>query len=298
MRNEESTIEANGHTLFTRRWLPDRAAKAVVVVLHGFAEHSGRYEYVGRWLAERGYAVEALDLRGHGKSSGRRAFVRSFDEYFDDLLALLRDVERRHAGTPIFMLGHSMGGSIVAQYVIREQPDWDGVVLSGPALRGRRNVPRPLGWLFRLIGRFVPRLRLAKLAAGDVSRDPDVVARYDSDPLVYRRGIPAGTLLAMVTSGAETNAGLERFALPLLIVHGSEDALTDPDGSRALYKRASTGDKQLNIYPGLFHEVMNEPEKDRVLHDILTWLDALVAPKAQSPSPAAEAEAKAVGTEL
>jgi alpha-beta hydrolase superfamily lysophospholipase len=297
MRTEESTVTSDGQALFARRWLPDSQPKAVVLIVHGYAEHSGRYDHVGAALVERGYAVEAFDLRGHGKSPGRRAFIRSFDEYLADLDALLADVERRHPGTPVFLLGHSMGGSIVALAVIRQshvaaasqdvvaeafQPRLDGVtgvILSGPGIRARRSAPRIVVALFRLIGRFLPRLRLGKLAAGDVSRDPDVVACYDSDPLVYRGGMPAGTLVAMIDAGRETNDHLESFALPLLIVHGAEDALTDPEGSRLLVERASTIDKQLKIYPGLYHEVLNEPEREQVLDDILSWLDAHVESK-------------------
>ena len=247
-----------------------------MVIVHGYAEHCGRYEYVGTWLTERGYAVEAFDLRGHGKSPGRRAFVRSVDEYLDDLRAVLSDVRSRHGDTPIFLLGHSMGGGIVTLYVIREQPDLAGVVLTGPAIRGRRSAPRPVLWLFRLVGRFLPKLRLTKLAAGDVSRDPEVVALYDADPLNYRRGMPAGTLVAMIEAGREMNDTFEKFALPLLVIHGSEDALTDPEGSRQLVERASSGDKQLKVYNGLYHEVLNEPEKDEVLSEIAHWLDARV----------------------
>jgi alpha-beta hydrolase superfamily lysophospholipase len=286
MRADESTLTANGQSLFTRRWLPDREPKAVVLIVHGYAEHSGRYDHVGAWLAERGYAVEAFDLRGHGQSSGRRALVRSFDEYLTDLTAVLADVAQRHPGKPLFLLGHSMGGAIVTLFVIREhnvaeafQPRSSGiagVILSGPGIRGRRSAPRPVLWLFRLIGRLFPTMRLGKLDAGAVSRDPAVVARYENDPLVYRRGMPAGTLVAMIKAGREINEHMERFGLPLLIVHGSEDALTDPEGSRRLVDRAGVDDKQLKVYPGLYHEVLNEPEQQQVLGDIVRWLDAHV----------------------
>jgi alpha-beta hydrolase superfamily lysophospholipase len=288
-----------------------------VLIVHGHAEHSGRYDYVGAWLAERGYVAEAFDLRGHGQSPGRRAFVRSFDEYLADLEAVLADVQGRHAGRPLFLLGHSMGGAIVPLYVIRQesvaeaylrehvaeasQPRMQddshlsaraelrydgiiGIILSGPGIRGRRSAPRPILWLFRIIGRLLPKLRLTKLAAGDVSRDPDVVARYDADPLNYRRGMPAGTLVAMINAGREIHDNMERFSLPLFIVHGAEDALTDPEGSRELFARATTNDKELKVYPGLFHEVLNEPEKGQILTDIASWLDAHVEARRSVPA--------------
>ena len=284
MRSEESTVTSDGQRLLTRRWLPGSEAKAVVLIVHGYAEHSGRYGHVGATLVERGYAVEAFDLRGHGRSPGRRAFVRSFDEYLADLEAALADVQQRHVDKPLFLLGHSMGGAIVALFVIREQDvaeafqprthGINGVVLSGPGIRGRGSAPRPVVWLFRLIGKLLPRIRLGKLDAGTVSRDPDVVARYENDPLVYRGGMAAGTLVAMIKAGREINDHLDRFALPLLIVHGADDALTDPEGSRLLYEGATTDDKQLKLYAGLYHEVLNEPEKQQVLDDIVRWLDA------------------------
>jgi alpha-beta hydrolase superfamily lysophospholipase len=301
MRYEESTITSEGQALFARRWLPDSPPKAVMVIVHGYAEHCGRYDYVGRWLAQRGVAVEAFDLRGHGKSPGPRAVVRSFDEYFADLEAELAEVERRHRGVPLFLLGHSMGGGIVAHYVIRMSSkregvpdgaamprphDFAGILLSGAGIRGRRTLPKPVLWLVRLIGRFFPKVRLTKLNAGDVSRDPDVVALYDSDPLNYRKGMPAGTLLAMIKAGLETNAHLDRFALPLFAFHGSEDVLTDPEGSRQLYEQAVSTDKTLKIYEGFYHEVLNEPEKDEVLADILTWVNAHVEARRATPASA------------
>jgi alpha-beta hydrolase superfamily lysophospholipase len=276
--------------LFERRWQPDSPPKGVVVIVHGYAEHSGRYEHVAAVLRGRGFAVEAFDLRGHGKSPGRRAYVRSADEYLDDVNAALTRARERFPRLPLFLLGHSMGGGMVALLVIRDPQAAHGVVLSAPSIRGRRSVPRIVGTILRVIGRLLPRLRLNKLDSALVSRDPDVVARYDSDPLVYRGGMAAGTLRAMVEAGREVTRDMERFALPVLLVHGAEDGLTDPAGSRELFERASTADKQLKLYPGLYHEVMNEPERAEVLSDIARWLDAQVAASAAVVAAADAAE--------
>jgi len=276
--------------LFERRWQPTASPKGVVVIVHGYAEHSGRYEHVAAYLTGRGYAVEAFDLRGHGKSPGRRAYVRSPDEYLDDVRAALDRARQRYPGLPVFLLGHSMGGGIVTLLVLREPKSVDGVILSAPSIRGRRSVPRIVQALLGLIGRFLPRVRLGKLDSALVSRDPEVVARYDGDPLVYRGGMATGTLRAMVAAGREIARDMERFSLPVLLVHGTEDGLTDPEGSRELFERASTPDKQLKLYTGLFHEIMNEPEQAEVLSDIARWLDAHVAEAGSGVAAAGAAE--------
>ena len=128
-----------------------------------------------------------------------------------------------------------------------------------------------------LLGRAVPKLPLRKLEAAAVSRDPEVVSRYDSDPLVYRGKMPAGTLSAMIRAIRAIEHRMSHATRPLLILHGSEDALTDPNGSRELFRRALSTDKTLEIYEGLYHEILNEPERDDVLADIASWLDPRTA---------------------
>lgn len=270
---EEQFVARDGRRLFARWWAPDGAAKATLVIVHGYAEHSGRYQHVAEYLTARGYAVEALDLRGHGRSDGPRASVRSVDEYHDDVTVFLARVRKRRPDSPIFVLGHSMGGSIVVIAVIRDLLDVAGVILSGAGLRAKQETPRVVQQLVRLIAWLFPRLPLRKLAAADVSRDPEVVARYEGDSLVYRGGMPAGTIAALISAGKETARRMEEFSLPVLIMHGMEDALTAPEGSRELYDRASAADKTLKLYDGLYHEILNEPEKEQVLTDLVAWLD-------------------------
>jgi acylglycerol lipase len=274
MEKYEGTFETpSGPRLFERAWLPDGAARGAIVIVHGYAEHSGRYEYVGGWLAARGYAVHALDLRGHGKSGGERVFVRSFNEYLDDVDAFLARVRARHSGADPWLLGHSMGGSIVALAAVTRRPDVPGLLLSGAGL-GAPPTPRLVTRIMLLLGRFTPRLRLRRLASATVSRDPAVVAWYDADPLNFRGKMPAGLVAAMIRSARVVDQRMETIDYPLLIMHGTEDALTRPAGSEALYRRASSTDKTLKLYAGLFHEILNEPEKDDVLADIVAWLDA------------------------
>jgi alpha-beta hydrolase superfamily lysophospholipase len=274
---------ADGTRLHARRWLPPGAPRAVLAIVHGYAEHLGRYEHVAAYFAARGYAVYAVDLRGHGESEGARVRVRSFAEYLDDMDALLGYARAQHPGAPLFVLGHSMGGAIVALSLVTRPADARGFLLSGPVL------PNPQASLLKrigaavverialVIGRIAPGFGLRTLDAAMVSRDPGVVARYDSDPLNYRGKVPAGTVAAMLRAVRAVERRVDRVTQPLLIAHGGADALASPDGSRWLYEHAPSADKTLRIYDGLYHEILNEPEQEQVMAEIASWMDARLA---------------------
>lgn len=269
----------DGTPLFERAWLPPTAPRAVIVLVHGYAEHSGRYEHVGEALAARGYAVHAFDLRGHGRSGGARAIVRSFAEYIADLRIFLVRVRTRHPGVPLFLFGHSMGGGIVTLAAIIDLPRVDGILLTGPAL-GAGSVAVPVRALVQALGRLLPGLPLTRLDAGAISRDPEVCRRYDDDPLVYRGRIKAGLAAAMMRAGERIAWDMGDIRYPLLIMHGTLDALASLPGSERLYAQAASGDKTLKTYEGLYHEILNEPERDQVIADMLEWLTARTAPPA------------------
>lgn len=262
-----------GRHIFEQWWRPEAPPRGVVAICHGFAEHSGRYAGVASYLNARGYAVEALDLRGHGRSDGARVYVRSFNEYLQDVSRFLDNVRQRNPGQPVFLLGHSMGGGVAALFVLARQPALSGVVLSGPALQ-LAGGPQPFHRraIFAAMGLF-PRLRLPALPAPAVSRDPEVVRRYEEDPLVYRGGPTVGLAKAGGRASARISRDMERFELPLLIVHGTQDKLVATAGSEELHGRAESPDKTLKLYNGLYHEVLNEPERLDVLGDIAAWLD-------------------------
>lgn len=272
MHTSEGTFSApGGPQLLERAWLPAGAPRAAIVLVHGYAEHSGRYAYAGAALARRGYAVHALDLRGHGRSDGDRAYVRSFAEYMVDVRAFLARVNGRADGRPVFLLGHSMGATIVALTLAVDHPSLRGALLSGAAIS---RAPRIVRVIIALLGRIAPRLPLIRLKASDVSRDPAVVEKYDNDPLVHRGRIRAGLAAAMSRAVQRIERDAPSITLPLLIMHGAVDALANPAGSIALHERAGSTDKTLKLYEGLAHEILNEPEKDQVIADIAAWLDA------------------------
>jgi alpha-beta hydrolase superfamily lysophospholipase len=238
------------------------------VLVHGYAEHSGRYEHTGASLANAGYAVHAFDLRGHGQSGGeRRWWGRS---------ALPRDLRRfvqrgcvrsRGAALPLRSMAHDRRFELaVAQPLVRG--GWRGAGLSLDA------APWIARQAFLLLGRLAPRLGTLRLNAASVSRDEAVVRLYDGDPLVYRGRMRAGLVAAMVRALQRVARDMEQVRAPLLIMHGTADALSKPEGSAELHRRASSTDKALKLYDGLFHEILNEPERDEVLADMVAWLDA------------------------
>jgi acylglycerol lipase len=270
--HEEGTLATgDGVVLYTQSWRSAQP-KATLALIHGLAEHSKRYQHVGEYLATRGYTVQTMDLRGHGLSPGKRILIRQIDEYSNDVAAFLRWVRSQDPDRPLFLLGHSLGGLIVTYHVLTQSPDLRGVILSGPALQVDDVSPFQL-MVGRVLARVAPSLPMKKLDATAVSRDPAVVKAYQTDPLVYAGAIPAATGMAMITAITYIQQQMEAFQLPLLIVQGTADRLVNPEGSKQLYARAGASDKTLKLYDGLYHEVLNEPEKEQILAEIVEWLD-------------------------
>lgn len=261
-----SFIAPDGTRLFTRRWAPETAAPVLTLALvHGVHEHSGRYAYVASQLLARGIETVALDLRGHGRSEGRRHAVDRFDAYVDDLAAWLPTV--RPEGRPLVLMGHSMGGLVVARYASERGTDGlAGVVLSSPALAVE--TPRVLRALAPVLGRWLPDVPAGRLDLDDLSRDPRVGRAYAEDPLCTTRGVRAR--LGAELLAAQPRVRPERFAGPLYVFHGTADRITSPAGSRAL--TAAVPDATLRLYDDLRHETLNESERDAVISDLADWL--------------------------
>lgn len=275
MQHTEGTFPAfDGETIFHQAWLPDVAPRAVVLLVHGLGEHSGRYAHVANALVDAGHAVHAFDHRGHGRSSGKRAFVRSYDEFLRDLHQFRGMVASEHAGTPLFLLGHSMGGNIAMGYVLGDQHGLAGLVLSGPALAVGDDFSPVQLKVLGVIAKVAPGLRPQGLSADAISRDPDVVAAYRNDPLVHTGKISAGLGAALIGAMRSFPDRYEQLRLPILVLHGTDDQLADVAGSRGLEAKATNAELTAHYYDGLYHEVFNEPEQDRVLADLTSWLDA------------------------
>ena len=262
--------------LYEHWWRPEREPKAGVVLVHGLAEHSGRYYPFIRNLLDHGYAVDTFDLRGHGRSKGVPVFVQAFDEYLSDLDMFLDRVKARLPGKPLFLMGCSMGGGIAALYSILHAPEIRGVVLVGPTVRINRDVSPLLQKLSGVLGRFFPHFKMMKINHRLVSRDRAVQEAYDRDPLVYRHGLKARLGAELIRSTERLQSRIQDFAFPVLLLQGGDDKLVDPEACRWFYDSISSGDRTLKVYEGLYHEVLNEPEKESVQQDVMSWLDSHV----------------------
>ncbi len=274
MPHHEDHFQANdGLTLYHQCWTPNGESRAVVILVHGFTEHSGRYADVAEVLGRHGYAVHAMDLRGHGRSEGERVFVNSFDEYLDDLDRLWEYVQARESGKPVFLLGHSMGGAIVAQFSMTRQPNANGLILSAPALGVGHGLFPVLRKLAPWASRWFPRLKVVRMGSGWLSRDPQVVADFRADPLVLHDRFPVriGAEILRLAAALQDNAPAMR--LPLLILHGTGDRVVGAGTSRQFHDRAGSADKAIRLYDGLYHDLLHEPEQEQVLADLIEWLD-------------------------
>ena len=267
---------SDGLSIYHQAWLPDGNPRAVVMLLHGLGEHSGRYAHVADALNGAGYAVHALDHRGHGKSDGKRAFVKSYDELMTDLVQFRAMVEREHAGVPLIVLGHSMGGNLAVGHALDHQQGITGLALSGAALQVGSDLSPGKLKVFRIIAKIAPGFRPEGLSADAISRDPAVVTAYRNDPLVFTGKISAGMGAALIDAMERFPARYHEFTLPIVVMHGGDDQLASIEGSKALAAAAVNAQVTTHFYDGLYHEIFNEPEQGKVLADLVSWIGSVL----------------------
>jgi alpha-beta hydrolase superfamily lysophospholipase len=258
--------------IYWQSWIPAKP-KAVVVLVHGLGEHSGRYRHVAESLVDAGCAVYAMDHRGHGKSGGPRALVDRFAYAVDDIDHVVELARREQPRKPTFLLGHSMGGALSLSYTLKHPGKLYALILSGPAvaLDGAPPLMKPIS---KVLSAFAPKLGMFAIEPGLVSRDPSVAEDYAKDPLNAHGKVPARTLGEIVKFVEFLPSGLPSLQLPLLVMHGSEDKLAGVAGSRMVVNTAKSKDKTLKVYDGLYHEIFNELPADRaiVLKDLSDWI--------------------------
>ena len=280
---EDRFAGQGGLELYAQSWRP-AAPRGVVVLVHGLKDHSARYAELAGRLASDGVAVYAADLRGHGRSPGERGFIADFSGYVADLEIFLARVRTREPGLPLILFGHSMGGAIATTYALAHPTELQGLVLSAAALQLGPEVSPVLVKITRNLGRKHPRWRVLKLKPRHFSRDPKVVADVrGADLLVDPRKVPASTAAGLIGAIEHIQADMEKLAVPVLILHGEQDRITPPDGSRALYRRAGVVDKQLTIVPGAYHDLLHEPGHDAILTAIQGFVRGHLKAPAAAP---------------
>ncbi len=262
----------DGILLHEYRWPTDDEPVAVLVVVHGVVEHCGRYAEMAEALNRRGIAVCGFDLRGHGRSEGDRVWVERFDRYLADLGLYLERIRLRHPKTPLFVFGHSMGGVIAGLFAIGRPDVMKGLIMSAPALVVPEERFPLLRRLAPVVSVLFPRLRLIKLGGSMMSRDPEVVADFQADPLVFHGRMPTRTGHEILEAGKRLLGQAESLSVPFLILHGSGDIVTSHEGSREFCVRAGVNDESLKLYDGVYHDLPREPEREQVFSDVAEWL--------------------------
>jgi alpha-beta hydrolase superfamily lysophospholipase len=254
-----------------RAWRPEGEPRATVVLAHGLSEHGERYEHVARAFNERGCSLWALDHRGHGRSGGRPVYIESFEALVEDLRAFMALAEEELPDRKPYLFGHSMGGCLATGYAIRHDSELAGLLLSNP-LATIKTAPGTVA-VGRLLSRVAPRLGVYAVPADGVSKDPEVVRDYEEDPLNFHGKVPARTVAEL---GDEVETFAERAAaitVPVLVMYSSTDPIVAPEGSEMLAERVGSEDVTIRDWPGLRHEILNEPERDEILAAMLDWLD-------------------------
>ena len=262
MTHQQSTLSSNsGCRIYTQNWQPSDEPKAVLILVHGLAEHSNRYVGIANYFTEQGYAVYALDHEGHGHSQGLRGYINSFDDFLTTLDQYLNNIANQHPGKKLFLVGHSMGGVISSAYLLEHQQKLAGCILSGAALATGDVISPVQKVVLNTLSKVLPKLPVLQLEANDVCHDPAVVEQQSHHFLAADRVLK--------------NAA--NISLPMLILHGGDDKMASPSGSEKLYAGISSSDKTLKIYPGLYHEIFLEPEKLEIYATIHTWLEQKLA---------------------
>lgn len=274
----------DGLRLFYQTWAPD-SPKAVLVVVHGLGDHSGRYGPFIRYFVERGFAVALYDQRGHGRSEGVRAHADQFQDFLQDLAQFVQLTKDRFPKLPMFLVGHSFGGQVALNFVVRYAKGLRGIVLSSPNVMLKLPVPN---WKKKLADWAQNSMRRMKLShhidSKMLSHDPEVVAAYDNDPLVFTH--VTARLGAIIMHNLDIIMALaSRIHLPALFLQSGSDEICNPDGTKAFFQRVPIAKKKLKVYDGMYHELFNETDRDQVFADTETWLNEQLNEEGQLSRP-------------
>lgn len=279
-RDDGWTESTEGNRLFWRHHAPDREPRAVLLLVHGLAEHSGRYLHVLDHFANAGFDCWAYDYRSHGQSPGLRVHVSEFDEFLIDLEAVRRLVRTAQPDLSLFLVGHSQGGLIVLREALANPGGLEGIVVSSPFLGLHPDAapPAALHMVANIVSTFAPKLMFSKVAEPSaLSRDPAVPKAYIADPLVSTT-VSARWFTSVMRAHADSHARASSLSLPALIMQSGDDRLTDPAATRSWVSNAPADLVDYVEWEGLYHEMFNEPEKEMVFAHVEQWLAARLGP--------------------
>ncbi len=261
-----------GLELYYQTWLPEGSPLAILAIVHGFGEHSGRYGTVVNLLTSRGFAIYGFDHRGHGRSPGQRGHINAWDEYRGDVNAFLKTIQAQNPQEAIFLMGHSMGALIVLDYVLRRPEKLAGTIVSGTPIDPVGFAKPYLITLARLLSRIWPRCPIKiPFDAATISRDADVVAAYRQDSLVHCLATPRwGTESQKTIQWIRSRP--QDLQMPILMIHGGSDPINTVAGCEDFFAKVTYPDKQLLVYPESYHEPHNDLDHKQVVEDLEKWL--------------------------
>ncbi|SFJ41915.1 Lysophospholipase, alpha-beta hydrolase superfamily [Paenibacillus sp. UNC496MF] len=266
----------DGSMRHAAEWEPDGeergGIRGVIALVHGMGEHVGRYEHVAEMFTDAGYAVLGFDQVGHGRTTGKRGHTKSYPALLDGVDALLAEAKKRYPGTPVFLYGHSMGGNVALNYVLRRKPGICGAIVTGPWLRLAFNPPPLQLIVARVVNRLFPAYTNERPMVGDhLTSDPAMIKRYQEDPLGHG-SITARFFLSVQGAGLWALKHASEWRLPLLLMHGGSDKVTSIQASRQFADEAGALCTFME-WPGYKHELHNELDREEVFDVMRDWLD-------------------------
>lgn len=264
----------DGNCLQSFAWKPEGEARAVVLIVHGIRDHAQRYDALGRALAAKGIAAYASDLRGHGHSGGQRQRLDSIEQVIGDIDRLAKKARAEHPGKKVFVYGHSLGGLMATSYVLEHQAELAGLVLSGPAVVLPKKVTGATITAANFFGTVLPNLPAEPVDESGFVSTAEEKAAFAQDPWIDHGNLPARLARTTLRGIEALSVRMDQLKLPLLVMHASQDALTDPEGSRELHRRAQSTDKELVMWDDVFHDLLHEPRREEVLAKVTGWLEA------------------------
>jgi acylglycerol lipase len=270
---EEKVPGPGGLGIFVRSWHPGGKARGVVVICHGVNSHSGYYAWTAEQLVASGLAVYALDLHGRGQSDGERFYLDKISDYVHDVHAVVTLAKSRDMGVPVFLLGHSAGGVVSCVYTLEHQAELAGLICESFAFQVA--APDFALAVVKGLSHLAPHAHVLRLKNEEFSRDPQVVEAMNRDPLIANEVQPTKTVAELVRADERLKAEFPLITLPVLILHGTADRVTNPKGSQLFYETAGSTDKTLKLYEGHVHDLLNDFDKEKVMVDIQGWIGGL-----------------------